>query len=213
MIFGKTKQSSKHTKPTNSDSMEKEQSLSIGGAVSSLAKGTAKQTVDSFKDIGSGLFQQLLNSESIKEKYPDARKSIEKEQKAAMNLEHGTIFSFRNIEEERQIEDIKQLIEAIRKEVEGIKRADSTLMQEVSDIQKMTIDTLPERPGIYHVRFLEIVLKILQSLRLKIGESNTWMTALKSKKAKRGSAFAANSKKKGTQYSMSQEHQASRNVQ
>jgi len=213
MIFGKTKQSSKPVQSANADSMEKEQSLSIGGTVSSLAKDTAKQTVDSFKDIGSGLFQQLLNSESIKEKYPDARKGIEKEQKTAMNLERGTIFSFRNIEEERQIEDIKQLIEAIRKEVEGIKRADSTLMQEVADIQKMTIDTLPERPGIYHVRFLEIVLKVLQSLRLKIGESSTWMDALKSKKAKRGSAFAANSKKKGTQYSMSQEHQASRNVQ
>ena len=48
---------------------------------------------------------------------------------------------------------------------------------------------------------------------MKTGESRTWMQALMSKKAKRGSAFAARSKKQGTAYSMSQELSNSRNVQ
>ena len=81
------------------------------------------------------------------------------------------------------------------------------------DIEKFTMDTLTEKPGIYHVKFLEIVLQILRTMRMKTGESRTWMQALMSKKAKRGSAFAARSKKQGTAYSMSQELSNSRNVQ
>jgi hypothetical protein len=72
---------------------------------------------------------------------------------------------------------------------------------------------MPEKLGVYHVRFLEIILKILQSIKLKINESGTWLEAMRSKRAKRGSAFMANSKKKGTQYSMSQELTLTRSVQ
>ena len=32
----------------------------------------------------------------------------------------------------------------------------------VKDIEKIAIDSLPEKPGIYHIRFLEIVLRTLQ---------------------------------------------------
>ncbi|PIZ66074.1 hypothetical protein COU87_03900 [Candidatus Roizmanbacteria bacterium CG10_big_fil_rev_8_21_14_0_10_39_12] len=201
------------TQQSKHESLETEKSTSLSGTFSSLAKDTARQTADSFKDIGKGLFEQLMNSDSISEQYPDFRKEVKKDAKSAMNLERGTLFSFRKVEEDRQIEEIKELIQAIRREVQGIKQADAPLMREVKDIERLTIDSMPEQMGIYHVRFLEIVLKVLQSLRLKIGESNTWMQALVNKKAKRGSAFAANSKKQGTQYSLSQEHQVSRNVQ
>ncbi|MCX6732754.1 MAG: DUF5660 domain-containing protein, partial [Candidatus Roizmanbacteria bacterium] len=64
-----------------------------------------------------------------------------------------------------------------------------------------------------HVKFLEIVLQILRSVRAKVGESSTWMQALMSKKKKRGSLFASRSKKQGTAYSMSQELSNSRSIQ
>jgi hypothetical protein len=72
---------------------------------------------------------------------------------------------------------------------------------------------LPEKPGIYHVRFLEIIVNVLRALRAKINESSTWMQALTSKKKKRGSLFAVRAKKKGTQYSLSQELSSARSVQ
>lgn len=202
-----------NSRQTKTDSLELERTSSVGGTLSSLAKDTGKATLDSFKDIGSGIFDQLLNSDHVKEAYPDFIRETEAEKKHVMNLEHGTLFSYRNIEEERQIGEIKELIQAIRQEVEQIKRADKTLMSEVKDIENITIASLPEKPGIYHIRFLEVVLKVLQSLKLKINESGTWMEALRSKKAKRGSAFAVQSKKKGTQYSMSQELSTARSVQ
>lgn len=109
--------------------------------------------------------------------------------------------------------EIKELTEEIKKEIELLKKADSSLLSEVKDIQKISLDSLPDKPGVYHIRFLELVLSILRTLRAKVGESRTWLQALMSKKKKRGSLFASLSKKKGTQYSLSQELQSSRSVQ
>ncbi len=195
------------------DSVEREKEASIRGAVADLSKDTVQKVGNAFGDIGKGLFEQLLNQEHMEYGSEKPPAQSQEDQAPKLNRERGTIFSFRDIEEDRQMSEIKELVKAIKQEVESIKRADSTLMNEVKDIEKLTINTLPERPGIYHVRFLEIVLKVLQTLKLKISESGTWMNALKSKKAKRGSAFATNSKKKGTSYSMSQEHQVTRSVQ
>ncbi|MDO9027792.1 MAG: DUF5660 domain-containing protein, partial [Candidatus Roizmanbacteria bacterium] len=97
--------------------------------------------------------------------------------------------------------------------IEMIKRADASLLNDIRDVEKLTINDLPEKPGIYHIRFLELVLSILRTLRAKVGESKTWLQALMSKKKKRGSLFVVRSKKQGTQYSLSQELQSSRSVQ
>ena len=101
----------------------------------------------------------------------------------------------------------------IKREIDFLKKDNSGLMNEVKDVEKLTLNSLPEKPGIYHIRFLEIVLNLVRHLRAKVGESRTWMEALVSKKKKRGSLFAARSKKSGTQYSLSQELQNARSVQ
>lgn len=125
-----------------------------------------------------------------------------------------SIFNYQEYYERDLIKkQIKELTEQIKREIQFIKKADSQLAQEVNDIQKLTVDSLPEKPGIYHVRFLELILELLKSVRAKIGESRTWLQAMVTKKKKRGSLFAALSKKKGTQYSLSQELQTTRSVQ
>ena len=65
------------------------------------------------------------------------------------------------------LKEIRQLVEQIRKEIQYIRKADKSLLNEVKDIEKIAIDSLPEKPGIYHIRFLEIVLRTLQLLRQK----------------------------------------------
>ncbi|MFA9288618.1 MAG: DUF5660 family protein [Weeksellaceae bacterium] len=217
MAFHGLSSHKKSMKQHVSDSIETEKAQSIGDTFSSLGKDTAKKIGDGFADIGKGIFDQLLGTSSSEQQYNSREtqgmgKQPEQDPKQ-FRTEGGNVFSFRRIEEDRQMNEIKELIQAIKQEVEMIKKADSSLMGEVSDIEKLTINNMPDKPGIYHVRFLEIVLKVLQGLRAKIGESNTWMQALQSKKKARGSAFAANSKKKGTQYSMSEELKATRAVQ
>lgn len=174
-------------------------------------------TVDSLRNLGSGMLDQLMgistpseatsNNEELKqfEGHKEAKKVVKKE---------ANLFNYQSHHENVIVRDqIKKLIEQIRQEVQYIKKADSSLMNEVRDIEKFTLETLSEKPGIYHVKFLEIVLRILQSVRMKVGESRTWMSALMNKKKKRGSAFASRSKKQGTAYSMSQELSNSRSIQ
>lgn len=171
-------------------------------------KKLPNQTIESLKDFGTDSFDQMFNYESP---YWSPRK--EKTQPPTSRREFS-IFNYQeHYERETVKRQIKELTELIKREVEFIKKSGSVLINEVANIEKLTIDSLPEKPGIYHIRFLEIVLRILQTLRLKIGESKTWMQALITKKKKRGSLFLALSKKKGTQYSLSQELQSARSVQ
>jgi hypothetical protein len=138
----------------------------------------------------------------------------QKEQSSAPMRKEFSLFSYQEYYERELVKkQIKELVEQIRKEIELIKKADKTLLNQVSEIEHVAVEQLPEKPGVYHVRFLEIVLRILQSLRQKIGESKTWLSAMISRKKKRGSLFLALSKKKGTQYSLSQELQSARSVQ
>lgn len=108
---------------------------------------------------------------------------------------------------------IKELTEVIKQEIELIKKNSRELMSEIKDISNLTLNQPYEKPGIYHVRFLEIILNFLRQIKAKVGESKTWLQVFLSKKKKRGSLFAVRSKKLGTQYSLSQELQASRSVQ
>lgn len=182
-----------------------------------LSSHMGKSTVDALQTMGSGMIDQLLGISQPTPETPEQQqtKQIEELQKEKKSLKkEANLFNYQSHHENVIVRDqIKNLIEQIRQEVQYIKKADASLLNDVRDIEKFTMDTLSEKPGIYHVKFLEIVLRILQSVRTKVGESRTWMQALMSKKKKRGSAFAARSKKQGTAYSMSQELSNSRSVQ
>ena len=180
-------------------------------AIKDVSSSIGTNTVDSLRNLGSGMLDQLLGINNASES-----ETAEKEAKKVVKKE-ANLFNYQshheNVIVRDQIDQIKKLIEQIRQEVQYIKKTDASLMDEVRDIEKFTLETLSEKPGIYHVKFLEIVLRILQSVRMKVGESRTWMSALMSKKKKRGSLFASRSKKQGTAYSMSQELSSSRSVQ
>ena len=180
-----------------------------------LSSSMGKNTVEALQSMGAGMIDQLMGvAHEAPEKTEDRiQKTEEKDVKKKLQKE-ANLFNYTSHHENVIVRDqIKNLIEQIRQEVQYIKKADASLLNEVRDIEKFTMDTLSEKPGIYHVKFLEIVLQILRTVRMKVGESRTWMQALMSKKAKRGSAFASRSKKQGTAYSMSQELSNSRSVQ
>jgi hypothetical protein len=125
-----------------------------------------------------------------------------------------TLFSYNQYHEQEIVrKKINELINLIKQEVVLLKKAESSLATEVKDIEKLTIEQLSDKPGVYHLRFLEIVLSLLRNIRKKVSESRTWIEALMTKKKKRGSIFAARAKKMGTQYSLSQELQSTRSVQ
>ena len=196
MIYQGTKSTTSNWKKSRKDSLETEKTLD-----------TLKKVNSAFADMDGNTFKEILKSKEFE------TKEQKKPEQPQMRLEGGTLFSYQKIEEDRQIAEIKELIKRIKQEVEMIKKADRALSSEVKDIEKITFESLPERSGIYHVRVLEVFLRVLQNIRLKIGESKTWMEALMTKKAKRGSLFASRAQKKGTQYSLSQEISTARSVQ
>lgn len=182
-----------------------------------ISASMGKSTIDSLQSMGSGMLDQLLGisqptPENTEEQQKKQIEQLQNEKKVLKK--EANLFNYQSHHENVTVrQEIKHLLEQIRQEVQYIKKADASLMNDVRDIEKFTMDTLSEKPGIYHVKFLEIVLRILQSIRMKVGESKTWMSALMSKKKKRGSLFASRSKKQGTAYSMSQELSNSRSVQ
>ena len=160
-------------------------------AVESLkdfSTSTVKNVGSSFKDLGTGMLDQFFGGfEDDDDNEVTMGKEFSppsKEQKVSpKSKKEANIFNYNEYHESVLVKkEIRQLVEQIRKEIQYIRKADKSLLNEVKDIEKIAIDSLPEKPGIYHIRFLEIVLRTLQLLRQKMGESKTWMQALISKR-------------------------------
>ena len=145
----------------------------------------------------SNRFNSLHNEEKA------YNEPIEKRERRLPFQKEFTLFNYHeDIFVKKRVE--KLMIE-VRQEIEALQKANQSFEAKIKEIEKIALQPLPKNPGIYHIRFFEIILKILKSMRAKIGESRTWLEALSSKKKKRGSLFAFRAKKKGTQYSLSEE--------
>lgn len=181
-----------------------------------LGSSVVKNTANEFKKIGTGVFDQFFGINNSDRQNFGEEFGYQKEGRkpAAAQRKEFSLFNYQEYYEQEIVKrEIKQLTEQIKKEIEMIKKADASLLQEIKDIQKITLESLPDKPGIYHVRFFEIILSILKSLKAKIGESKTWLQAMTNKRKKRGSLFMSLTKKKGTLYSLSQELQSARSIQ
>lgn len=205
----KMPQSSSKSKPNISNKNPLE-------ALRDLGSSTVSSTTDEFKKIGSGMFDQFFGGRDFgADNAKEFDKFNQESAQKAPKKQEFRLFNYNEYYEKELVKrQIKELSDLIKKEIEMIKKADASLLNEVKDIQNLVlVDSLPDKVGIYHIRFLEVVLNILRTLRQKIGESRTWLQALVSKKKKRGSLFVTRSKKQGTAYSMSQELQNARSIQ
>lgn len=177
----------------------------VGSSVADGLGGAAR-------DMTTGFFDQMFGSSSAPDRLPSPEQPRQPEQRPrpAAQKEFKNIWSF---QQEQEMRTIRELVEQIKQEIKLLKQADKAFLNEVKDIEKITMEELPYNPGIYHIRFMELVIQILRTLRMKINESRTWLVAFQSKKKKRGSTFTSMSKKKGTSFSQSQELATARAVQ
>lgn len=191
-------------------------------ALGNIAASSAQSSLDSAKSIGGGVLDQLTGSyfehdDDDEQGFESFYGSIvrEKNEKSqAPKQEKGALFRFNEHHENKiVVEKVKELTEIIKKEMEMLKRSSHELLADVKDINNMVINESDEKPGLYHIRFMELMVEFIQAVRSKISESGTWLAAMTSKRKKRGSAFMVRSKQKGTQYSLSQELQVTRSVQ
>lgn len=186
-------------------------------SIKDLGQSVVKDTASQFKKIGTGIFDSFFSNNYTPDNLSFGENLGFGQKAETAPSQPRKEFSLFNYQEyyEREIvkKQIKELTEQVKREIELLKKAGSSLLAEVKDIEKLSLESLPDKPGIYHIRFLELVLSILRTLRAKIGESRTWMQAMITKKKKRGSLFVTRAKKQGTQYSLSQELQSARSIQ
>ena len=210
-----TKYKSSPMAKNNTDSPEKEKNQSVAGSIASFGAETIKKAGEGVADIGKGIFEQLLNQQSNEQtsRYEKPSQSQEEQPKPIFRPEGGTLFNFRNLEEEREINEIRQLIQQIKQEIEAIKKRSSEILNSVKDIENAAINDGGEQKGVYVLDMLRRFTSELQKVGMSIGNSSNWLEAMQTKKAKRGSLFAARTKSKGTQYSMSQELSNARSIQ
>ena len=105
-----------------------------------------------------------------------------------------------NRQEQGIMQEMRMLLKEVKKELDAVKVQEASL---VSDITKLTLNDSNEKPGIYHLRFLEFIIKLLRSIRKKISEGRMWLDASYQKRKQKG--FLGRAKKHGTAYSMSKE--------
>ena len=71
------------------------------------------------------------------------------------------------------------------------------------EFKEVTMETVPAKPGVYHVNFFEWLFSLIKGIREKIEDSCVWLRAFQSKKSKRG--YWAMFKKHGTSFGLSSE--------
>lgn len=175
----------------------------------------AKNTVKAFGEIGAGIgrgmVDTLLGTDFMDSETRHTSEKFENEPgNFQKTVEFKRLYDF-NAEQEKRT--IQELLKKIHEEIKALKQANALFAEEVKDVEKLTLSSVEEQEGIYHIRFLELMLSFIKTLHAKVSESSTWLEALQSKKKKRGSLFASLSKKKGTQYSMSEEMKITRSTQ
>ncbi|PWU23402.1 hypothetical protein C5B42_03150 [Candidatus Cerribacteria bacterium 'Amazon FNV 2010 28 9'] len=168
----------------------------IFGGGGSVAESSQDQNQNSTNPFAKAL-EQTSNSEQQKEL------NLEKQQ-AVLHKEFQMTEVF-NLREQKDKETIKQLQEQLRALAKEIKQLDqSTHTAIYADV----VD-----PGTYHVNFFQQLLNFIVLLRKRVQEGNTWIENFNARGKKKGAFWGqVYSKKGGTAYMMSQEHQVARNV-
>jgi hypothetical protein len=158
-----------------------------------------------------GLLDSLLGHET----QPQPQKPVSEQfHPGPINRE---IFSFSNHHENKLIpQEIMKLKEAINIEVNRLKAVNNSVADQITNIQRETLSSMPEKAGIYQVRFLETLLSMVRLLRARVSEAGTWLTAINTKKAKRGSLYKKQTKagtKNSVAHMLSQEKSSARPTQ
>lgn len=146
-------------------------------------------------------FARALENQSSPEKLGQH----ELEQQRALRHQEMQMTEVFNMREAKDKELIKQLQEQLRSLAKEINTLDSSA--------KTAIYADVVNPGTYHVHFFQQLLNFVVLMRKRVQEANTWIENFNSRSKKQGAFWGqVYSKKGGTAYLMSQEHQVARNV-
>lgn len=182
------------------------------GISDSLTNDLAKGSInDVLKQIGVSEFLGTQSQGEMREgEEIDLKKQEKKEQ--VKHVEPAYNYAERIIHGEKRIhaEDGREIavkIEEIMIELKKIVESSKELQVE---FRQVTIEQAPQKPGKYHLNFVEWLLQNVQQIRLRIEDSSAWLAMFKSKKDKR--QYWNMFKKHGTSFGLSNERNVATQV-
>lgn len=178
-----------------------EQLKDLGNDFFEQGKDAIRGTRD---DVASQLLDDNFDSPDIYGENPflhGARMDSKDRKEPIRVIKSEVLFNRQEVQEKQSIrQELNSLIENVRRELELLKVQDKGLSE---DISKLVLQNNPEKPGIYHIRFFQFVIKLLSALRKRISEGRMWLDVAFDKKKKK--KFWGLAKKKGTSFSRSSE--------
>ena len=123
-------------------------------------------------------------------------------EKSPKKTETTTIFTYKERAEDQSIRrETAVLLDQLKKQVTLLEKSEKTL---TSQITKVKVEQLPDKNGIYYVRFFEWLLLLVRQLRAKVEEGQAWLSTFTSRKKKK-LGYWKMYKKHGTTFGLSHE--------
>lgn len=111
------------------------------------------------------------------------------------------VFSRTVKEHEQKIyQETNMVLQRLKEQVTILEKSNKGLVAEMS---KVKVQQVPEKSGIYYIRFLEWLLTVVRQMRMKVEDGRTWLASFTQKKKKMG--YWKMYKKHGTTFGLSQE--------
>lgn len=149
----------------------------------------------------TGLLDQIFgrpDSTNVSPEKPVSKDSFPHKRKETL------IFTYERRNSEMTVssdnEEIRQIVRELKKHVYLLEKSEAGL---VAEITKISVEQLPQKPGVYYLRFFEWLISMVKQLRSKVEEGRTWLQAMTSKKKKMG--YWKMYKKHGTSFGLSNE--------
>lgn len=162
-------------------------------ATEDLVVGVAKNVVEQVFGTSAKTTHVPASIESVKKQEQEIRKDERQRYELFKRQTEAQVFNYRDVEVAREIQ-------AIHFEIE---RIISTSKEVEMSVRQVTTQSLPEKPGEYHLNFFQWILRLVKEARMKVEESATWLSLFISKKKQRN--YWAMFKKHGTQFALSNE--------
>ncbi|MBI2611842.1 hypothetical protein HYW54_03805 [Candidatus Gottesmanbacteria bacterium] len=136
---------------------------------------------------------------------PESYSTPSKQEKPSRRTyQEMVVFMYTNRKEEvklnNEMHEIKSILDTLKRQVKLLEKSEKALVSQVTKIQ---VEQLPQKPGVYYLRFFEWLISLVRQIRAKVEEGRTWLQAMSTKKKKMG--YWKMYKKHGTTFGLSHE--------
>lgn len=167
-------------------------------AVASVLRSEVKKDLETVTAQLFGVARELKAGKSVSlNNEADAPQETQPQATEAFHEYRASLNGAESRKDRQTQSEIKQQIEMVLAELKNLKESSDELDAAFKDV---VVDEVPEKPGIYHLRFFEGFLKMIMKLREKVDDASIFAKLFRSRKSER--KYASMAKKGGTGFTL-----------